>query len=589
MPPDPPSPFIAALFAMAMAAPLALAMAMTALSWREKLAPFAPWAALPALLTALFVPIGTEIEIPWLVLGTRLGLDHTGQTFLFFTALLWLVSGVFGVTYLARDKYRGRFFAFYLLAMGGNIGLILAMDVASFYAFYALMSFSSYGLVAHNRDAESLRAGRIYIYLVVTGEVMLVAAFMMIATAAGSITLPMQAASSTALALALLGFGIKAGLLPLHVWLPLAHPVAPTPASAVLSGAMIKAGLIGWLRFLPLGETGHAEWGNLMAALGLAAAFYGVLAGLTQRNPKTVLAYSSISQMGIMTLGIGIGLAAPGNWGIAGPAVLLYAMHHALAKGALFLGVGVAGATGRVARRWVALGLTLPALSMAGAPATSGAIVKAALEPAFQGLTLWADWLPLLFSATAVGTTLLMARYLFLVWPRETGKGRLTIGLWLPWAILVAAAALTLSAWPASAELARASLSWEKTRASLWPVVAGLAISGSAWWMTRHRAKPFGQIPAGDLAVLLEHAGARMRKLWSAAAAAESLAKRTHAIQKGGEFILAWVTASTSPIRSERNLQRWPVACLTFLLLAPIFYLLLAAIGRFKIWAEGGF
>jgi hypothetical protein len=94
----------------------------------------------------------------------------------------------------------------------------------------------------------------------------------------------------------------------LHVWLPLAHTVAPTPASAVLSGSMIKAGLLGWIRFLPPGGGGDPAWGAVFIAAGITAAFYGVAIGLGQKHPKTVLAYSSISQMGLITVAFGIGL-----------------------------------------------------------------------------------------------------------------------------------------------------------------------------------------------------------------------------------------------------------------------------------------
>jgi L-aminopeptidase/D-esterase-like protein len=109
--------------------------------------------------------------------------------------------------------------------------------------------------------------------------------------------------------LLLLGFGLKAGLVPLHVWLPLAHPAAPMPASAVLSGAIIKAGIIGLVRFLPF-EAGAPGWGIALGALGLFGAFYAVAFGVLQRNPKTILAYSSVSQMGVVMAALGFGLAA---------------------------------------------------------------------------------------------------------------------------------------------------------------------------------------------------------------------------------------------------------------------------------------
>ena len=382
---------------------------------------FAPWAALPALVGSLMLMPGVTLELPWLLLGTRLGLDETGRVFLFFSALLWLVAGVYTTGYFSRRSSRAKFFSWFLLAMSGNLGLILAQDLAAFFTFFTLMSFASYGLVVHERTSEALRAGRIYIVLVVVGEVLLFAAFVLAALAAGSIDFeavrPAVAGSEARdwiVGLTLLGFGIKAGVIGLHVWLPLAHPVAPTPASAVLSGAMIAAGLLGWLRVLPLGETALPEWGEVMITAGAVAAFYAALVGLLQSNPKTVLAYSSVSKMGIMTIGVGLGLVAADGWPLLLRAILVYALHHGLAKGALFLGVGMA-ATPTVSkgqRRLLMAGLLLPALALAGAPLTSGMIAKHLLKVQVTSvMSPWGDWLQILLPWSAVATSMLMGRF----------------------------------------------------------------------------------------------------------------------------------------------------------------------------------
>jgi formate hydrogenlyase subunit 3/multisubunit Na+/H+ antiporter MnhD subunit len=126
--------------------------------------------------------------------------------------------------------------------------------------------------------------------------------------------------SQPALLLLLVGFGIKAGALSLHFWLPLAHPAAPVPASAVLSGAMLKAGLLGWIRFLPLGEAAMPLSGVTLVSAGLGAAVLGTFVGVVQNDPKTVLAYSSISQMGIITTGIVFGReGSSSGWRPPGP------------------------------------------------------------------------------------------------------------------------------------------------------------------------------------------------------------------------------------------------------------------------------
>src|SRR5690606_19328303 len=143
----------------------------------------------------------------------------------------------------------------------------------------------------------------LYLALAILSEVLLLLGFAMLAVPAPGTSLTIDhvlAAWHTAplrdltLGLLVAGFGLKMGLLPLHVWLPIAHPAAPMPASAVLSGAIVKAGVIGMIRFLP--DDVLPGWGGMLLALGFATAFYGVAVGVTQRNPKTVLAYSTVSQ-----------------------------------------------------------------------------------------------------------------------------------------------------------------------------------------------------------------------------------------------------------------------------------------------------
>ena len=207
--------------------------------------------------------------------------------------------------------------------MAGNLGLIVARDMVWFYVCFALMSFASYGLVVHRGRPEDRRAGRVYLVFAVIGEMALFTALLLGQQAAGSIqfaqvraAVPGHAVQDAFMAMAVIGFGIKSGLLTLHVWMPLAYRAAPVPAAAALAGAMFTAGLLGWLRLLPIGEAALAPWGNLLIAAGLLATFYGVFVGLTQKEPKTLLAYSSMSQMGLMTAGLGAALAVPESWSI---------------------------------------------------------------------------------------------------------------------------------------------------------------------------------------------------------------------------------------------------------------------------------
>jgi formate hydrogenlyase subunit 3/multisubunit Na+/H+ antiporter MnhD subunit len=128
----------------------------------------------------------------------------------------------------------------------------------------------------------------------------------------------------------------------MHGWMPLAYTAAPIPAAAVLSGAAVKAGVIGLIRFLPF-EAALPGWGDALVVFGFVSAFYGVAIGITQRNPKAVLAYSSISQMGVIAVVLGMGLAAADKGAALDAA--FYAAHHVLVKSALFLAIGVVAAT----------------------------------------------------------------------------------------------------------------------------------------------------------------------------------------------------------------------------------------------------
>ena len=166
--------------AAAVAFPLLLALAV-ALPTRARgpALAVAPWAAGPALALSLHpVPV-PPVRVPWLLLDTRVGLDALGQAFLPFTALLWTIAGVYARAYLAHDPRARQFVVFHLLVMSGNLGLVVAHDLVTFYVAFALMTFAAYPLVVHQADAFALRAGRVYIVMAVLGETMLLLGFIL--------------------------------------------------------------------------------------------------------------------------------------------------------------------------------------------------------------------------------------------------------------------------------------------------------------------------------------------------------------------------------------------------------------------------
>jgi formate hydrogenlyase subunit 3/multisubunit Na+/H+ antiporter MnhD subunit len=538
----------------------------------------APLAPVPALMLSIAGEAIAPAVFPWLLDGALWGLDPTGRIFLLFSALLWTVSGVFAMKYLESDPRRSRFFLFFLLTMSGNFGLIAALDLMTFYLFFALMTFAGYGIIVHTRTPEARRAGNVYIAMAAGGETLLVIGLILAASGAGSLALGDVAAAIGAsphrnliVGLLLAGFGIKAGAIPLHVWLPLAHPVAPTPASAVLSGSMIKAGLLGWMRFLPLGIVAIEAWGAVVIILGIAGAFFGVVIGVTQRDAKTTLAYSSISQMGLISIAIGIAMMNPAVAPAAMAASLAYAVHHGLAKGALFLGVGVAAATGRVReRRLVLAGLVFAALAVAGAPLTSGALAKVRLKELAQGLPVpWAASLEILLPLAAVGTTLLMARFLFLVRresSEESHPGAIPRMIWMPWVVLLAAVVVTVWMLPHRYDLdpGPPALYPAALWVSIWPVVAGML---GAWLAlirigrSGSRAGAIHVVP-GDLLAIAEAVIRRWKRRPEDPSAETpgpvvSLASRWYGVY-------AESAPSDPPIRMEIEVTRWSLAMLLF-------------------------
>lgn len=426
----------------------------------------AAWAPAPALAAAALLPADTTLILNGLLLGSVLGLDApVGVTFLALTAIVWLAAGVHAARWIEDSAHAARFWAFFLFAQSGNLMLCVTQDAVSFYAAFALMSFAAYGLVAHAGDDEARRAARVYLGMAVAGETLILV---------GLIVLAARGDAVAATPWLILGFGVKVGLPLLHVWLPLAHPVAPAPASAVLSGVMLKAGMLGWLRFLPLGEAALPGIGQALMLAGALAIGLGVVFGLMQSSAKVVLAYSSVSQMGTMTLAIGAGLVAPAAWLVLLPALLLYVGHHALVKSALFLGAGWINRFGARRRDW--LFLALPAAALAGAPWTGGQLAKVLLTSALETPEWQVGWtLASLLFAGAFGSALLMARMFWCLHtaaPPKTGAGMPgSLCLWMMAAAFLPMGLAQEASWRGLSEL------WGK---AIIPVVLALAVAVAA-------------------------------------------------------------------------------------------------------------
>jgi formate hydrogenlyase subunit 3/multisubunit Na+/H+ antiporter MnhD subunit len=379
--------------------PLLLAMGY---AWR----PAGAWlvaAPTAALAGALWVPVDSAVSLPWLLLGVHWQLDPVGQTFLLFSALAWLIVSLF-VAADSRSYIRARHYGvLFLSALAGNLLLIVAADLISFYIGFAMMGLSAYGLLL-KPSQRARRAARVYLGFTLAGELALFLALLLLALNADSLLIADLHASAVpdlAIGLLLIGFGIKVALPGLHPWLPLAYSSAPLISVAVLSGPMMKAGLLGWLRFMPRDQPGLGAWGELLIALGFGGLLLGTILALLQRRPSAILAYSSVAKMGLISLLFGYALANPQAAPQVLGALVLFAMHHLMTKTALFIGLHQLQAenTGR----WTYPGMVLLALGMAGLPLGGGLAAKTAL-----GQATGADLANLLLFAGFAGALMML-------------------------------------------------------------------------------------------------------------------------------------------------------------------------------------
>jgi len=497
-----------------LAIPLAMLACAAAPRTRARLATYLPLAPLPGLVAAIAVPDGTELALPQTLLGLALLKDTAGALLLGAASLLWMAGGIWARRNLAA---LGRqFVVWWLITLTGNLGVFLAADLIGFYLFYTLVSLAAYGLIVPDDTPAAHRAAGLYVALALLGEAFLLIAFVLLAAGPDGSLLIDEAVAGLAsspwrdftLAFIVLGFGLKVGLVPLHVWMPLTYSAAPIPAAAVLSGAAVNAGVIGLIRFLPF-ETALPTCGAIIAIIGLFSAFYGVAIGITQRNPKVVLAYSSISQMGFVATVLGMGLAT-GN--TAAPIMAaFYAMHHTLAKGGLFLALGSADARSSRYTWLVLLPAAALALGLAGLPLTGGQLAKLAAKGVLDDGVVGT-----LAQLSAAGSTLLMLGFLYRLHASNAQSAEASpssphvvawlmvafAGLVLPWIVLPTISGVS---WDAA-------LTPNELCGALWPVLAGASLAVLLW----PRRADLPSIPEGDLLALGERCAPAISRLAAA-------------------------------------------------------------------------
>src|SRR6266404_1745642 len=303
--------------------------------------------------SSLRLPLG----LPWI--GAHFRIDALAAFFLAVVNLGGASASLFALGYGKHEKAPGRVLPFYAAFLAGMNLVVLADDAFTFLVSWEFMSLSSWALVmAHHHDPENRHAGYVYIVMASFGSLSLLLAFGLLAGGSGNYSFAEMRSAPTALSglvliLAILGAGSKAGLVPLHVWLPLAHPAAPSHVSALMSGVMTKVAVYGFIRIVfDLSGVPAWWWSIVIIPLAGITCVLGVLSALMQHDLKRLLAYHTVENIGIIFIGLGLALAFSAHnmraaAALAMTAALLHVLNHSIFKSLLFFGSGaVLTATG---------------------------------------------------------------------------------------------------------------------------------------------------------------------------------------------------------------------------------------------------
>ncbi|MFV1982673.1 MAG: hydrogenase 4 subunit B [Thiohalomonadales bacterium] len=377
---------------------------------------FAVYEGLSVLITTTPQLYELPLGLPWL--PWHLKLDPLSGLFLSIIGIVTVAISFFGPGYI-REFIHGKqplaVLGFFTgLFITGMLLVVVANDAFSFMVSWELMSLSSYFLVAYqHQNAANRRAAFLYLLMAHVGGILILLSFGVLAGFGHGLTFDaMRAAplnliwASIAFTLGLLGFGMKAGLVPIHTWLPEAHPVAPSHISALMSGVMLKVAIYGFIRitFDLIGDV-HWGWGVAVLIMASFTAIFGVLYALVQTDIKRLLAYSSIENVGIIFIGLGLSMIFFGTnhpiLGVLGLIASLYhSLNHAVFKSLLFLGAGsviqrthekdmerLGGLINRMP--WTALFFLIGAISIASLPPFNGFVSEwLTFQTALQAITL---------------------------------------------------------------------------------------------------------------------------------------------------------------------------------------------------------
>lgn len=316
-------------------------------------APAARWLALIAVLGAWVPYVLAVLEYnasgtASLLIGqVALAMDGLGLLLAGLSLALGTLVVLYSLRYMAHDEGEEKYYAMLVAMLGVMIGLGCATDLFNLWVWFEAMAVTSYLLVAfYKNQSLSLEAGVKYLVQSATGSMLVVIGIALVLMQTGTLNLAEIRAVATPSAglivaggLMIIGFGVKAALVPMHTWLPDAHSQAPTGISAMLSGVVIEAGLIAMLRALGALVTISTSWGILLMAFGAINMLVGNLMALRQQEVKRMLAYSSLTHVGYMLLGLGIGISTGVATGLEGG--MFHMVNHGVMKGLAFLAAGV--------------------------------------------------------------------------------------------------------------------------------------------------------------------------------------------------------------------------------------------------------
>ncbi|HET7681115.1 MAG TPA: hydrogenase 4 subunit B [Xanthobacteraceae bacterium] len=353
----------------------------------------------------LKLPLG----LPWL--GANFRLDALAAFFLVVVNLGAAAASLFALGYGRHESAPMRVLPFYPAFLAGMNLVILADDAFTFLVAWEFMSLTSWALVmAHHQERDNMHAGYVYLVMASAGTLSLLLAFGLLAGPEGGYAFadmrghhPSEALGALVLGLALIGAGSKAGLVPLHVWLPLAHPAAPSHVSALMSGVMTKVAVYGFVRIV-FDLLGPPDWWWSMVVLGVGGitAVMGVLYALMQHDLKRLLAYHTVENIGIIFIGLGLALAFKAHGMLAASALaltagLLHVFNHSVFKSLLFFGAGaVLTATGE--RDMEKLGGLIHRMPQTSFAFLVGCVAISALPPLNGFVSEWLTFQAILLS-----------------------------------------------------------------------------------------------------------------------------------------------------------------------------------------------